>query len=116
MSDLLVKEDDEQEDDQEEEQQQKQAVDSTRPVAAPAGTNSGIFGFFKGLVGQKVLERSDLDPALHGMKEHLINKNVAESIADNLCASLRESLIGQKVSSFKGKMKSLNKKRVFFYA
>eukprot|EP00160_Parvularia_atlantis_P017421 Unigene5984_Nuclearia_a/m.18331 Unigene5984_Nuclearia_a/g.18331 ORF Unigene5984_Nuclearia_a/g.18331 Unigene5984_Nuclearia_a/m.18331 type:complete len:639 (-) Unigene5984_Nuclearia_a:25-1941(-) len=70
--------------------------------ASASSSNASIFGFFKGLVGQKVLERADLEPALTAMKEHLINKNVAKDISDSLCASVRESLIGQKVSSFKG--------------
>lgn len=35
------------------------------------------------------------------MKDHLVSKNVAVDIADKLCASLQETLIGKKPGSFK---------------
>lgn len=61
-----------------------------------------ISSFFKGLTGQKVLERSDLEEPLSKMRDILIGKNVAIEIAEKLCDSVLESLIGKTVSSFTG--------------
>jgi len=61
-----------------------------------------LTSFFKGLTGQKVLERSDLEAPLAKMKDLLIVKNVATDIAENLCESVLQSLVGKSISSFKG--------------
>ncbi|KAL1921944.1 uncharacterized protein VTP21DRAFT_10586 [Calcarisporiella thermophila] len=61
----------------------------------------GMFAFFKGITGQKVLTQQDLSPVLGQMKEHLINKNVAAEIAQHLCDSVAKNLVGKKLESFK---------------
>ncbi|EJD44064.1 P-loop containing nucleoside triphosphate hydrolase protein [Auricularia subglabra TFB-10046 SS5] len=72
--------------------------------AAPAA-NTGSFGalsnVFARFTGGKVLTAEDLTPVLNAMKEHLMKKNVAKEIADKVCESVGESLIGKKVSGFK---------------
>jgi len=66
--------------------------------SAPTSTWSSVFARF---TGGKVLTEADLTPALNAMKEHLMKKNVAKEIADKVCESVGESLIGKKVSGFK---------------
>lgn len=61
---------------------------------------SGILSYFKGFVGGKTLSRTDLDPALEKMRDHLISKNVASDIAHKLCDSVCTSLEGKSVGTF----------------
>jgi len=62
--------------------------------------SSGIFkSFFDGITGNKVLKAEEVARNMDEFKQHLINKNVASDIADKLCASVAESLEGQKCSS-----------------
>lgn len=72
---------------------------------SPAVTSrfSTIGGLFSRLTGSKVLTKQDLEPVLAGMKEHLMKKNVAQEIAGKVCEGVGESLVGKKVSGFKGK-------------
>lgn len=71
---------------------------------AGAGTSKGalsaIGGLFSRFTGGKVLTAEDLAPVLNGMKEHLMKKNVAKEIADKICESVGESLVGTRVSGF----------------
>ena len=77
--------------------------------AAPQGTLNGPSaagqGYFGGLLsrltGGKVLTKEDLTPALNGMKDHLMKKNVAREIADKVCESVGTGLEGKKVGGFK---------------
>lgn len=62
-----------------------------------------VYGFFKNLTGNKVLEDSDLQPALKQMRESLIQKNVASHIADQVSDSVSSTLIGQKTGTFSSK-------------
>ncbi|CAE6441880.1 unnamed protein product [Rhizoctonia solani] len=50
--------------------------------------------------GGKVLTSEDLTPVLNGMREHLMKKNVAKEIADKICESVGEGLVGKRVSGF----------------
>ncbi|CUA70848.1 Signal recognition particle receptor subunit alpha [Rhizoctonia solani] len=50
--------------------------------------------------GGKVLSAEDLAPVLNGMREHLMKKNVAKEIADKICESVGEGLVGKRVSGF----------------
>ncbi|CAE6459736.1 unnamed protein product [Rhizoctonia solani] len=50
--------------------------------------------------GGKVLTSEDLAPVLNGMREHLMKKNVAKEIADKVCESVGEGLVGKRVSGF----------------
>eukprot|EP00732_Lithocolla_globosa_P001811 Lithocolla_globosa_v1_NODE_1007_length_2960_cov_19.123924.p1 type:complete len:625 gc:universal NODE_1007_length_2960_cov_19.123924:398-2272(+) len=64
--------------------------------------STGVFGFLKNLTGQKELQREDLEPVIENMKSHFVSKNVAVDIADKLCESVLQTLIGQKTGSFSG--------------
>ena len=45
--------------------------------AVPSLAVSRMFGYFGNLVGGKSLDRADLEPVLKGVRETLIEKNVA---------------------------------------
>ncbi|KNA25056.1 hypothetical protein SOVF_010110 [Spinacia oleracea] len=84
-------------DSEEEEEDDDQVVDGSK-----AGTKSkGWFSsMFQSIAGKANLERADLEPALKGLKDRLMTKNVAEEIAEKLCESVATSLEGKKLGSF----------------
>lgn len=59
-----------------------------------------VWGFFKGLVGQKELSREDLIPVAKGFTDLLIQKNVAASIAEKLVDNVVMSLVGKRLGTF----------------
>ncbi|XP_077223217.1 uncharacterized protein LOC143856819 [Tasmannia lanceolata] len=65
------------------------------------GKKKGWFSsMFRGIGGNTVLEKLDLEPALKALKDRLMTKNVAEEIAEKLCESVAASLEGKKLGSF----------------
>ncbi|ESO83355.1 hypothetical protein LOTGIDRAFT_133609 [Lottia gigantea] len=60
----------------------------------------GMFNMFKNLVGSKALTKEDVAPALDKMRDHLIAKNVAADIAQNLCDSVAVKLEGKVLGTF----------------
>lgn len=80
-----------------EDEEDEQVVDGSK-----AGTKSkGWFSsMFQSIAGKANLERADLEPALKGLKDRLMTKNVAEEIAEKLCESVATSLEGKKLASF----------------
>ncbi|KAF5199688.1 signal recognition particle receptor alpha subunit family protein, partial [Thalictrum thalictroides] len=52
------------------------------------------------ITGKVNLDKADLEPALKGLKDSLMTKNVAEEIAEKLCESVAASLEGNKMGSF----------------
>ncbi|XP_068636543.1 uncharacterized protein [Aristolochia californica] len=69
----------------------------TQPNAKKKGWFSSMF---QSIAGNAILEKSDLEPALKGLKDRLMTKNVAEEIAEKLCESVSASLEGKKLGSF----------------
>src|SRR5258706_5829023 len=68
----------------------------------PSAAGQGYFGgLLSRLTGGKVLTKEDLTPALSGMKDHLMKKNVAREIAEKVCESVGTGLEGKKVGGFK---------------
>lgn len=63
-------------------------------------SGGGMFSVLKGLVGNKQLTSTDLDPVLEKMKDHLIAKNVASDISVSLCNSMRTKLEGKVLGTF----------------
>ena len=67
-------------------------------------SNSGAWGSsLKGMldsISGKVLTESDLDAPFADMEKMLTSKNVAGSIAKEICASVKAKLIGKKMNSF----------------
>ena len=70
------------------------------PEAKAQPKVSRFMSLLGGLTGSKPLGRDRLLPVLEAVKEHLITKNVAAEIADNLCGSVLEQLEGKTLSSF----------------
>lgn len=66
-----------------------------------ARTGFGTIGtLFKNLAGGKVLSTADLETPLKGMEDQLLRKNVAREAALRLCDSVRQALMGTKISTF----------------
>jgi len=61
--------------------------------------SSTVTGLFQQMTGNKVLQSSDLDAPLLKMEELLKEKNVAATIAHELCESVRQKLIGKRLNS-----------------
>ncbi|CAG8977227.1 hypothetical protein HYALB_00007923 [Hymenoscyphus albidus] len=61
---------------------------------------SAIEGLFRNVVGGKTLTKADLEKAMKGMEDHLLNKNVAREAAVRLCEGVERELIGVKTASF----------------
>eukprot|EP00800_Vazella_pourtalesii_P006899 TRINITY_DN19084_c0_g1_i1.p1 TRINITY_DN19084_c0_g1~~TRINITY_DN19084_c0_g1_i1.p1 ORF type:complete len:616 (+),score=175.32 TRINITY_DN19084_c0_g1_i1:88-1935(+) len=61
---------------------------------------SRFMSMLGGLTGSKPIGKDRLAPALEAVKEHLITKNVAAEIAENLCVSVGEQVEGKTLSSF----------------
>ncbi|EDQ90901.1 uncharacterized protein MONBRDRAFT_20343 [Monosiga brevicollis MX1] len=59
-----------------------------------------MFSFFSSLTGSTKLTREALAPVMAKMRLHLIEKNVAQNIAEKLCESVEEQLVGTEKSSF----------------
>lgn len=56
----------------------------------------------KNVVGKNKIEKADLEPALKSMKQKLMERNVAEDIAERLCESVTTNLVGKKLAAFTG--------------
>lgn len=61
---------------------------------------SGAFSFFTNLVSGKTLTKADLDPVMENMRQHLLAKNVANEVCVDVCTSVSDSLVGQKIGTF----------------
>lgn len=66
-----------------------------------SGWKKSYFGnMLQSITGNKVLTEEDLKPVLQDMNQMLQGKNVAQEIADDICASVGTSLVGHKLASF----------------
>lgn len=70
---------------------------------APRSTFASLLA--KLSLSPKNLTAADLAPTLAAMREHLMAKNVASDIADQVCTGVGKSLEGRQVSSFGGSVK-----------
>ena len=79
-------------------------AESEAPGAASTGIVgsgfSAIGGFFRNLVGGKVLTEKDLEKPLKAMEDHLLKKNVAPEAAIRLCQGVERELVGKKTGNF----------------
>jgi signal recognition particle receptor subunit alpha len=89
----------EEEQEEEEESAGEESAEEAESVSNQ-GKSSGLFGFFKNLVGQKELTREDLEPILRQFKDQLMVKNVAADIVEELGESIVVTLVGKKLGSF----------------
>ena len=63
-------------------------------------TFGAISGYFRNVVGGKILTKDDLEKPLKAMEEHLINKNVARDAAIRLCQGIEVEMAGKKTAAF----------------
>ncbi|KAJ5438976.1 Signal recognition particle receptor subunit alpha [Penicillium daleae] len=61
---------------------------------------NAIGGFFRNIVGGKVLTEADLQKPLKAMENHLLEKNVAREAAVRLCEGVERELVGKKTANF----------------
>ncbi|QPC70043.1 hypothetical protein HYE68_000795 [Fusarium pseudograminearum] len=80
---------------------EKAAETKSQSKSGLLGTGvSAISGLFRNVVGGKTLTKEDLDKAMKGMEEHLLQKNVAREAAVRLCEGVEKELVGVKTGSF----------------
>lgn len=70
----------------------------TVPDAAKSA--SGLFSYFTTLTGGNTITAESIAPALEKMRLHLISKNVAADIAEQICDGVGKSLVGQPKGTF----------------
>ncbi|CAG7945637.1 unnamed protein product [Penicillium salamii] len=83
--------------------EQADAEKSSKGAASSGVVGSGfnaIGGFFRNIVGGKVLTESDLEKPIKAMEEHLLKKNVAREAAVRLCEGVQREMVGKKTDSF----------------
>lgn len=78
----------------------KKAESKTTSTGLVGSSFSAIGGLFRNVVGGKTLTKADLDKAMKGMEDHLLQKNVAREAAMRLCEGVERELIGVKTGSF----------------
>ena len=59
-----------------------------------------ISGYFRSIVGGKILTKEDLETPLKAMEDHLLKKNVAREAAIRLCEGVEREMIGKKTGTF----------------
>lgn len=52
------------------------------------------------VLGMEVLGEDDLEPVMARMREQLISRNVASEVANDITASVKATLLDQKLKSF----------------
>ncbi|KAI9297596.1 P-loop containing nucleoside triphosphate hydrolase protein [Neoconidiobolus thromboides FSU 785] len=71
-------------------------------------TESRLMSIFNSLTGQHIINEDELIPVLANMKEHLVQKNVAEEIASHLCESVKSDIVGKKLGGFQSLAKAVS--------
>jgi signal recognition particle receptor subunit alpha len=61
---------------------------------------NAIGGFFRNIVGGKVLTEADLEKPLKEMEDHLMKKNIAREAALRLCDGVKRELVGKRTGNF----------------
>lgn len=88
---------DEWSEDEEEAADTEVANDNNNANAEPV--KRGFFGnLLRGLTG-RTLDAADLEPVLNDLRDHLIKKNVASDVSNQLCQSVQSSLMGKHLGS-----------------
>lgn len=65
-----------------------------------SASKKSVFSMFSKFVGAKNLSREEMEPALDKLRDHLISKNVANYIANELCDSVAAKLEGKVLGTF----------------
>jgi signal recognition particle receptor subunit alpha len=64
------------------------------------GALSSLLSRLTTMTSSKTLTKEDLTPVLQEMEKHLMSKNVAKDIAEKLCESVGNTLVGRKLGGF----------------
>lgn len=71
--------------------------DSINPDSQAKATNQGLFGrltsAFQSIAGNKVLTREDMEPILANFAKVLMDKNVNQEVANDICRQVEASLM-----------------------
>lgn len=86
--------------DSESSDEEQEVDDDDKQVAGNASKSSLMGSLWRSISYNKRLTDEDLEPVLSQLRDHLTAKNVAASIAQGLCDSVREKLKGQQVSTW----------------
>jgi signal recognition particle receptor subunit alpha len=98
----IIEEEDEDEDDFDINDYQK------KDTSAESKKKSVWGNLFATLTNNRTLDETDLEPVMGEFKKLLQSKNVAAEIADNICKSVTQSLIGKKLGAFQAVKSSVN--------
>ena len=77
----------------------KELLSSKKETARSGPADGRILSFLRSITGQTLMQDSDVEEVLKKMKEHLIHKNVASNIADQLCQAVGKSIKGQRLGT-----------------
>ncbi len=75
-------------------------IDQDKGNSGKKGIFSKFTSTLKNYMGNKVLTEEDLNPVMEELSSLLMEKNVAKEIAENLCLSVKKSLLNTKTGSF----------------
>ena len=82
-------------------QQKAERAEKAPSTNGVIGTGLGaISGYFRNIVGGKILTKQDLEKPMKAMEDHLIKKNVAREAAVRLCEGVEAEMIGKKTGAF----------------
>lgn len=76
-------------------------IDDEDAAGDKRGSSSSIFSYFNSLLGNQTIHESNIEPVIRNIKEHLISKNVASGIAEDICKGISKDLIGVEATTFK---------------
>jgi len=78
---------------------EEEPEDEETPAAAANNKSGGLLQFFTNICNKELSDK-DLEPVLAQFTNHLISKNVASEIAEKLCASVKQNLVGKQLGTF----------------
>ena len=78
--------------------------DSINPDSQASGANRSFFGkitsAFQSFAGNKVLTREDMEPILANFAQTLMDKNVNQDVANDICRQVEKDLMDSRTRSF----------------
>jgi signal recognition particle receptor subunit alpha len=68
-------------------------------LSSSSSWSASALGLLQQLTGNKILQASDLEVPLQQIQQMLVRNNVSQDIADELCAAIRQKLLGKRLKS-----------------
>ncbi|ODV84762.1 hypothetical protein CANARDRAFT_200193 [[Candida] arabinofermentans NRRL YB-2248] len=78
----------------------KQTPTALKSQQQNSSSTSQSFGFLRGIIGGKKIEKEDVQKVKSALSNHLIKKNVAPNVANSLISEIEKELIGSKTANF----------------